>query len=265
MVNATLPTAGALLSGLLAVAPAWSGAPDTGSFVRKVLDGLGAQVIDCPAYSVPPAREHICAKGATNLHAFRKAWSDHLSHGDAAAALAKPASDWIMGWGACRYRDYRVKGVGLRVTLDHQASIVSIVYGDRAEPAAIPRGGSDGVTEPTVVKRTEPVYPREARKNKIHGHVRLEIVVHRDGSVGDVALVWACPEGWGLEDAAAEAVRRWRFDPALRKGEPVEALTTVTIGFRDKAKNKNKYPPAPRPQEGVLETRRAHSRKRTRL
>lgn len=65
--------------------------------------------------------------------------------------------------------------------------------------------------------------------------------MQRDGTVGDLGLVWACPQGYGLEGAAADTVRQWRFEPAVRDGEPVDASTVVLVDFGLKARDKHKY------------------------
>jgi TonB family protein len=229
----------------LAVGPAGAFEPDAETMVRAMLAGTGAEVVDCTEVDVPYAREHVCAKYDSTLHAFRHAWDDYLP--EVIDVLASDSrGDWIMDWGACCYRDHRVAGGGLRVTLDFHAQLVSIVHGasgtlspDGVNP--IPRGGTAGISEPVVLEREKPVYPKEAKKLKIAGKVALEVVVQRDGTVGDLGLVWACPQGYGLEEAAADTVRQWRFEPAVRDGEPVDASTVVLVEFGPKARDKHKY------------------------
>jgi TonB family protein len=235
----------ALALGLLSSGPAAAGEPDTVAFVRAVLDELGAEVVSCPDATLPSARERLCAKGASNLHAFRHAWNDYVDRDIKVASQAESVGDWVMGWSACSYRDYRVEGLGLRVTLDHRANMAEVAFGGRSDgSSAIPRAGAAGISEPKVLEEKAPTYPKPAKKNKIHGKVVLEIVVQRDGSVGDVALIWGCPKGWGLEQAAAEAARQWRFEPALRDGVPVDVSTSITVEFRGKAGGKAKYAPS---------------------
>jgi TonB family protein len=229
----------------LTVGPAGALEPDARTMVRAMLDGTGAEVVDCPAVGVPYAREHVCARYGSTLHAFRQAWDAYLPEVIDVPA-GDTASDWTMGWGTCCYRDHRAGGGGLRVTLDFHADLVSIVHGASGAllPEGmnrIPRGGTEGISEPVVLERENPVYPKSAKKQKIAGKVALEVVVRRDGTVGDLGLVWACPQGYGLEEAAAEAVRQWRFDPAVRDNEPVDASTVVLIEFGLKGHSKHKY------------------------
>ena len=57
----------------------------------------------------------------------------------------------------------------------------------------------------------------------------MEIVVRRDGSVGDVRVVRAL--GAGLDQRAVAAVKQWRFAPARRRGAAVDVLVEVAVEF----------------------------------
>ena len=73
-------------------------------------------------------------------------------------------------------------------------------------------------------------YTEEARQRSISGEVVMEIVVRRDGSVGDVRILRGL--GGGLNDRAVQAVRQWRFAPATRLGSPVDVIVEVGVEFR---------------------------------
>jgi TonB family protein len=241
--------------------------PDAGTMVHAMLDGTGAEVVDCPAIDVPYAREHVCAKSPSTLHAFRDAWDDYL-HEVMDVRARDSWGDWSMDWGTCCFRDHRVADGGLRVTLDFHANLVSIVHGASGSIAsdgvnAIPRAGSAGISEPVIVKREKPVYPKEAKKQKIAGKVAVEVVVQRDGTVGDLALVWACPQGYGMEKAAVEAVRQWQFEPAVRDSEPVDASTVVFVEFGFRARSKHKYDDPPGGPPPVMGAPRVRPQSRT--
>jgi protein TonB len=91
------------------------------------------------------------------------------------------------------------------------------------------RPGS-GITPPRLLREVKPEYTEEARQRGTEGEVVLEIVVRRDGSVGDVRLVNGLR--YGLNDRAIAAVRQWRFTPAQRRGAPVDVLVEVAVEFR---------------------------------
>ena len=90
------------------------------------------------------------------------------------------------------------------------------------------RPGS-GVTPPRLLKEVRADYTDEARRANVTGEVVLEIVVRRDGSVGDVRILQRL--GSGLEQRAIAAVRQWRFAPATLKGVPVDVIVEVAVEF----------------------------------
>jgi TonB family protein len=91
------------------------------------------------------------------------------------------------------------------------------------------RPGS-GITPPTVLREVKPDYTEEARRRGIAGDVVLEIVVRRDGTVGSIRLLQGL--GSGLDQRAIDAVRAWRFNPALRFGTPVDVMVEVAVEFK---------------------------------
>lgn len=76
-----------------------------------------------------------------------------------------------------------------------------------------------------------PRYPSAARRQGIEGTVILEVLVDAAGLPGRVAIARSSGSGL-LDEAAVEAVERWRFRPARRGGEPVEGHVLVPITFR---------------------------------
>lgn len=91
------------------------------------------------------------------------------------------------------------------------------------------RPGS-GIAPPRVLQEVKAEYTDEARRAGISGEVVLEIVVRRDGSVGDVKLLRGL--GGGLNDRARQAVKQWRFSPATRQGTPVDVIVEVAVEFK---------------------------------
>jgi protein TonB len=73
-------------------------------------------------------------------------------------------------------------------------------------------------------------YPDEARRAGIEGDVPVEIVVDARGAVIDARAVRHV--GYGLDEAAVAAVRRWRFTPAQKDGRAVRVRMTCDVAFR---------------------------------
>lgn len=85
--------------------------------------------------------------------------------------------------------------------------------------------------EPQPVRSPAPRYPREAQRRRESGTVILRVHVAADGEPEGIDLVTGSGSR-SLDRAAVEAVRRWRFDPAMRDGRPVEGVVQVPINFQ---------------------------------
>jgi TonB family protein len=91
------------------------------------------------------------------------------------------------------------------------------------------RPGS-GIEPPRLVREVRADYTEDARRRGIEGEVILEIIVRRDGTVGDIRILKRL--GAGLDDRATDAVRQWRFQPARRAGAPVDVIVEVAVEFK---------------------------------
>jgi periplasmic protein TonB len=91
------------------------------------------------------------------------------------------------------------------------------------------RPGS-GVEPPRLLREVRADYTDEARRANIEGEVELEIVVRRDGTVGEVRVLRGLRGG--LNERAVNAVRQWRFAPGRMKGTPVDVVVQVGVEFR---------------------------------
>jgi TonB family protein len=93
------------------------------------------------------------------------------------------------------------------------------------------RPGTGGVGYPTCLYCPEPQYSEDARKAKYQGTVVLQVIIQPDGHATNIEVVKG--PGLGLEEKAIEAVRTWRFKPALGpNGKPVPTLTPIEVTFR---------------------------------
>ena len=80
-----------------------------------------------------------------------------------------------------------------------------------------------------LIHRVEPVYPEQARLRNVEGEVRLEALVGKDGAVQVLKLLSGNPQ---LAQAAADAVRQWRFRPYQADGVARPFSTRLTVSFR---------------------------------
>ena len=92
--------------------------------------------------------------------------------------------------------------------------------------------GSKGYQSPQLLSRTEPVYPSEAREKGLTGRVVVRIQVLTNGRCGSVTVQQSSGH-IQLDQAAVNAVHKWRFVPAKEKGsgQPLACYTTVPIVF----------------------------------
>ena len=89
----------------------------------------------------------------------------------------------------------------------------------------------EGITVPRIVKEVKPKYTPEAMEAKIQGSVRLEAVVLATGEVGDVEVIESLDKVYGLDEAAIQALKQWRFDPGTKDGKPVAVRVEVEMSF----------------------------------
>ncbi len=98
--------------------------------------------------------------------------------------------------------------------------------------AAMPTFGgnvSQGMTEATLIRRVDPVYPAQAREKRLAGPVTVEATIGENGTVRTVKVVSGTAL---LADSAADAVRQWRYKPATLNGKAIEAQKQITVVFK---------------------------------
>lgn len=87
-----------------------------------------------------------------------------------------------------------------------------------------------GVSAPKIIYQPDPEYSEEARKAKYSGTCMLWLIVGPDGKPRDIRV--ARTLGLGLDEKAVEAVKTWRFEPAMKDGKPVAVMINVEVSFR---------------------------------
>ncbi len=100
-------------------------------------------------------------------------------------------------------------------------------------PNAAPVPAPADVPEPVLIPASyvPPRYPDLARRMNFRGNVSLRVQVKSDGTVGEVGVLEASQTGMGFEQAAMDAVKKWRYQPATRGGKPEDATLTVRLVF----------------------------------
>lgn len=103
-----------------------------------------------------------------------------------------------------------------------------IQQGSPREATAFKPG--NGISAPVVSTRVEPGYTSEARFLKVKGTVKLRFVVDENGVPQDIVLVNSA--GFGLDENAVMALRKWKFLPGKDEtGKPLPTLVEMEIRF----------------------------------
>lgn len=87
-------------------------------------------------------------------------------------------------------------------------------------------------TPPTVIKKIPAAYPPHARSLGIQGTVTINVLVSEKGNVVDAKIIQGIKNAVGFDQAALQAVRRWKFEPATVKGIKVKVWFPVAIEFK---------------------------------
>lgn len=117
-------------------------------------------------------------------------------------------------------------------------------FSQPAEPAASSAGGGTAggasaapppavhksVSAPRILSKVEPDYPDDARQEGVAGTVGVKIEVLENGRTGEVRIVRSSGRS-SLDEAALQAVRRWRFVPAEEDGQAIRCFTTLAVVF----------------------------------
>jgi len=102
-------------------------------------------------------------------------------------------------------------------------------------------GGGDGAANtgpliltgdmqrPVLLSKVEPAYPNAARLARLPGKVVVEAVIGLDGRVESAVVISSTSTLF--DSAAAQAVRQWRYKPALMNAQPVRVYFTVVVSF----------------------------------
>jgi TonB family protein len=87
-----------------------------------------------------------------------------------------------------------------------------------------------GISAPQPVSTPDPEYTEQARQAKTQGTCILWMIVDDQGRPRDIRVVRGL--GFGLDAKAIDAVRQWKFQPAMKDGHPVNVQISVEVGFK---------------------------------
>lgn len=87
---------------------------------------------------------------------------------------------------------------------------------------------SAGIMAGNILSKVTPVYPQEAKDQKIQGVVVLNAIIGKDGVIKNLEVISGPKE---LRGSALDAVKAWTYKPYLLNGNPTEVETTITVNY----------------------------------
>ena len=93
-----------------------------------------------------------------------------------------------------------------------------------------PKRIGGGVSAPQVIYQVEPEFSEEARKAKVAGNVLVNLWVDTNGNPSHVRVLRGV--GMGLDEKAIEAVKQYKFRPAMENGKPVLVELNIEVNFQ---------------------------------
>lgn len=97
-----------------------------------------------------------------------------------------------------------------------------------SEPDGPIHVGGD-VQAPVKTFAPQPQYTEIARKARIQGVVIVQAIIDKQGNVDNVKILKGLP--MGLDSAAVESIKTWKFEPATLNGKPVDVYYNLTVNF----------------------------------
>jgi TonB family protein len=88
---------------------------------------------------------------------------------------------------------------------------------------------SDAVNPPLLLKKVDPMYPPGAKESGLKGYVVLNVRTDGQGNVKDVMVIRSTGEVFNAP--AIAAVKQWKYEPYLEKGQPKELVFSVSLRF----------------------------------
>jgi periplasmic protein TonB len=99
-----------------------------------------------------------------------------------------------------------------------------------ASTAPTVKGTVNGITAPVPIKTPQAKYSREARKKKIEAQCLVSIIVDTNGLPQNAKIIRSV--GYGLDESALAAIKKYRFKPAMKDGHPVAVEMKIEVNFR---------------------------------
>jgi len=191
-----------------------------------------------PIYPADAKAAHV--QGAVVLHALisKAGTIENLTVVSGPPMLQGSAMDAVKQW---KYKPYLLNGQPTEIDT---TITVNYTFGDdgaappqaqnespEADVAGVtPKRIGTGVSPPLVIYQVNPEYSEQARAAKLNGIVTLTLWVDEHGNPTHVRVLRGV--GMGLDEKAVEAVKQYKFKPAMEDGKPVLVELNVQVDFQ---------------------------------
>jgi TonB family protein len=205
------------------------------SVSATVIQGLA---ISRPQPVYPEDAKKAAVQGIVVLHALisKAGTVEQLQVVSGPEMLRVSALDAVRQW---TYKPYLLNGQPTEVetTINVNYTLVGPAPAteeqgpqDPGSASVTPRRIGGAVSAPTVAYQVSPQYSDQAKKAKFNGMVLLSLVVDAQGQPQNVRMVRGV--GMGLDEKAIEAVKQYKFKPAMEAGEPVPVQLNIEVNFK---------------------------------
>jgi len=204
---------------------------------------VAGNCVSCPNAVYPPIALAAHVQGAVVLHAVisKTGTVKNLAVISGPNMLRAAAMEAVRGW---QYKPYVLGGEptevdttvtvnfamnATQVSIQPEAAESQAAAGTPSLPFEVKHVGGD-VLAPQLIYSVQPEYTEEARVAKLAGNVVVGLIVDPNGRPINVHVVRGV--GTGLDEKAVEAVKQYKFKPAMENGVPVAVNLNVEVNFK---------------------------------
>jgi len=90
----------------------------------------------------------------------------------------------------------------------------------------------NGVKSPELLQKVDPTYTSDAMRAKLQGEVWLNAIVEPNGLLSNITVAKSLDRMFGLDQAAIDAAKKWRFRPGTKEGKDVRVQVQLILEFR---------------------------------
>jgi len=192
--------------------------------------------------SVADAREEMAISRSVVMNAVVDSPADAMQNSDAVASNAKPAGTQTPAPPVTQpVAEVKQPAVREREVKTATSEPAEAVTAKNDKPVVVPSAPAAKIAEPKssspldvgslvgyATRQAQPTYPPVAKTTRTTGVVKVEVTVDENGEVAEVQKM-SGPSM--LQGAAKDAIRKWKFKPFVRDGQPVRATGFVNFNF----------------------------------